>query len=79
MKIDVNKSGRIFDFLVSSGMLVLQYDPLAPPPITNGHGHGHVVGNRPYPPEKEKDHPMIQLGELLERPSLTEVKLNGGP
>ncbi|EIW68866.1 hypothetical protein TREMEDRAFT_31549 [Tremella mesenterica DSM 1558] len=27
MKIDVNKSGRIFDFLVSSGMLILAYDP----------------------------------------------------
>lgn len=29
LKIDVNKSGRIFDFLVSSGMLLLAYDPLA--------------------------------------------------
>ncbi|KAK8861484.1 hypothetical protein IAR55_002305 [Kwoniella newhampshirensis] len=27
LKIDVNKSGRIFDFLVSSGMLTLAYDP----------------------------------------------------
>ena len=27
MKIDVNKSGRIFDFLVSAGMLILAYDP----------------------------------------------------
>ena len=27
MKIDVNKSGRIFDFLVSAGMLILSYDP----------------------------------------------------
>ncbi|WVF66973.1 hypothetical protein IAT40_001716 [Kwoniella sp. CBS 6097] len=27
LKIDVNKSGRIFDFLVSSGMLQLSYDP----------------------------------------------------
>lgn len=27
MKIDVNKSGRIFDFLVSSGILILAYDP----------------------------------------------------
>jgi hypothetical protein len=31
MKIDVNKSGRIFDFLVTSGMMVLQYDPFAKP------------------------------------------------
>ena len=31
MKIDVNKSGRIFDFLVSSGMLILAYDPSAKP------------------------------------------------
>lgn len=29
LKIDVNKSGRIFDFLVSSGMLRLSYDPSA--------------------------------------------------
>ena len=29
LKIDVNKSGRIFDFLVESGMLTLAYDPLA--------------------------------------------------
>lgn len=39
MKIDVNKSGRIFDFLVSSGMLRLSYDPNAVvvlPPPTNG-------------------------------------------
>jgi hypothetical protein len=31
MKIDVNKSGRIFDFLVSSGMLILAYDPTVKP------------------------------------------------
>jgi hypothetical protein len=38
MKIDVNKSGRIFDFLVSTGMLRLSYDPnaLIPPQATNG-------------------------------------------
>ena len=29
LKIDVNKSGRIFDFLVESGMLDLAYDPVA--------------------------------------------------
>ena len=37
MKIDVNKSGRIFDFLVSSRMLILAYDrnaKILPP--TNG-------------------------------------------
>lgn len=28
-RIDVNKSGRIFDFLVSQGMLPLAYDPVA--------------------------------------------------
>lgn len=61
MKIDVNKSGRIFDFLVSSGMLMLQYDPLAP---------------KPCPQEKEQA--MIQMGDLMDRPSLSEVKLNGG-
>lgn len=63
MKIDVNKSGRIFDFLVSAGMLVLQYDPNQPPKAF----------------ENEDGHPMIQLGaELIDRPTLTEVKLNGG-
>ncbi|KAK4687393.1 transcriptional adapter 2-alpha, partial [Tremellales sp. Uapishka_1] len=50
MKIDVNKSGRIFDFLVSSGMLSLSYDPsvkgLGPGKeghvvqVTNGNGMG---------------------------------------
>jgi transcriptional adapter 2-alpha len=55
LKIDVNKSGRIFDFLVSSGMMVLNYDPLAKPP-----------------PE-----PTIILGMEADRPSLTEVKING--
>ncbi|ORY23443.1 hypothetical protein BCR39DRAFT_549321 [Naematelia encephala] len=42
MRIDVNKSGRIFDFLVSSGMLILAYDPSA-----KGLGpgkEGHVLG-----------------------------------
>lgn len=32
LKIDVNKSGRVFDFLVSSGMLILAYDPTVKPP-----------------------------------------------
>lgn len=63
MKIDVNKSGRIFDFLVSAGMLVLQYDPSQPPKTYDGE---HV-------------HPVIQLGsDILDRPGLAEVKLNGG-
>ncbi len=31
LKIDVNKSGKIFDFLVSSGMLILAYDPTVKP------------------------------------------------
>ena len=42
MKIDVNKSGRIFDFLVSAGMLHLAYDP-----SVKGLGpgkEGHVIG-----------------------------------
>jgi len=56
LKIDVNKSGRIFDFLVTSGMLVLQYDSMA------------------KIPEKE---PSIILGMEIDRPSLTEVRVNG--
>jgi transcriptional adapter 2-alpha len=59
MKIDVNKSGRIFDFLVSSGMVVLQYDPFAKPP-----------------PEHEKG---VSIGMEVDRPSLTEVRINGVP
>lgn len=49
LKIDVNKSGRIFDFLVSAGMLVLAYDPTVksvyPSLPVNGkeNGHGPVV------------------------------------
>jgi transcriptional adapter 2-alpha len=56
LKIDVNKSGRVFDFLVNSGMLILQYDPMA------------------KIPEKE---PSIILGMEIDRPSLTEVRVNG--
>jgi len=41
LKIDVNKSGRIFDFLVSAGMLLLSYDPLVkhvPLPVKDVNG-----------------------------------------
>ena len=34
LKIDGNKSGRIFDLLVSMGMLRLEYDPLDRPGLT---------------------------------------------
>ena len=40
MKIDVNKSGRIFDFLVSAGMLILAYDPTAKPAFPVGKENG---------------------------------------
>lgn len=56
LKIDVNKSGRIFDFLVTSGMLVLQYDPMAKMPEIQ---------------------PSIILGMEIDRPSLSEVRVNG--
>lgn len=41
LKIDVNKSGRIFDFLVSSGLLILSYDPTIkhlPLPLKDANG-----------------------------------------
>ena len=51
LKIDVNKSGRIFDYLVSSGIMRLAYDP-----SVKGIGpgkEGHVInangtGHPPY-------------------------------
>lgn len=76
MKIDVNKSGRIFDFLVSSGMLVLSYDPAAvaaAAAAAAASGGGGGGGTKPV------DHSVIQFRELPDRPSLSEVKLNGGP
>lgn len=65
LKIDVNKSGRIFDFLVQSGFLKLAYDPSARISINgkegmmNGHGYNHVNGE-------------------YARPGLTEVHLSNG-
>jgi hypothetical protein len=53
---DVNKSGRVFDFLVNSGMLVLQHGPMAKSP--------------------EMESSMV-LGLDIERPSLSEVRVNG--
>lgn len=45
LKIDVNKSGRIFDFLVQQGYLRLTYDPNAPapvdPPVTKTPAHAN--------------------------------------
>jgi hypothetical protein len=55
-KMDVNKSGRVFDFLVNSGMLVLQHGPMAKSP--------------------EMESSMV-LGMDIERPSLSEVRVNG--
>lgn len=55
-KMDVNKSGRVFDFLVNSGMLVLQHGPTAKSP--------------------EMDSSMV-LGMEIDRPSLSEVRVNG--
>lgn len=43
MKIDVNKSGRIFDFLVSTGVLKLMYDPTMKGMGPGKEGH-HVGG-----------------------------------
>ena len=51
MKIDVNKAGRIFDFLVASGMLTLSYDLVAKVAgaagatgqAVNGHGMPEVA------------------------------------
>lgn len=62
LKIDVNKSGRIFDFLVSAGILRLSYDPSAKGigPGKEGHIiHGNGLGHD-------------QVGEGV-RPGLAEV------
>jgi transcriptional adapter 2-alpha len=53
LKIDVNKSGRIFDYLVSSGIMRLAYDPSVKGigPGKEGHvihANGNGTGHAPY-------------------------------
>lgn len=47
LKIDVNKSGRIFDFLVSSGMLILAYDPTVKAILPPSKDPNSLFGNPP--------------------------------
>lgn len=56
LSIDVNKSGKIFDYLVNSGALRLAYDPTASKPTlgqshshTHTHAHAHPLGTVPPP------------------------------
>lgn len=80
LKIDVNKSGRIFDFLVSAGMLLLSYDPLVkhvPLPVkdVNGAYGGHLsveMANGQSTPHSAQSgmtngthHSAISLGPLV--------------
>lgn len=69
MKIDVNKSGRIFDFLVANGILKLMYDP-----TIKGLGpgkEGHHVG---VPIDVTTGRPLVQP-VVLQPTAIT----NGGP
>jgi transcriptional adapter 2-alpha len=43
LKIDVNKSGKIFDFLVSSGMLSISHDPSVK--VFGGGKEGQMISN----------------------------------
>ena len=86
LKIDVNKSGRIFDFLVMSGTLHLSYDPtvkgIGPGKeghmiMPNGHGHEQMNGGgdahptQPYQQQQQYQH-------IHSRPGLAEVHLPNG-
>ncbi len=62
MKIDVNKSGRIFDFLVTSGMLILAYDPTATKSLVPGK-EGHMMG--------------LAMDGIIHRPETHEIYMNG--
>jgi len=72
LKIDVNKSGRIFDFLVTSGMLTLAYDPAAKLSRTGKEGHvnGFALDGISSRPETQE---MYTNGFGRER------TVNGGP
>lgn len=76
LKIDVNKSGKIFDFLVSAGILRLSYDPSAKGigPGKEGHViHGNVNGYG-------QGHGSNGVGEGTGhgRPGLAEVHIPNG-
>jgi transcriptional adapter 2-alpha len=71
LKIDVNKSGRIFDFLVSAGILRLSYDPSA-----KGIGpgkEGHVIH-----PNGHANGANGAADSGYTRPGVTEVVITGG-
>jgi transcriptional adapter 2-alpha len=75
MKIDVNKSGRIFDFLVANGILKLMYDP-----TVKGLGpgkEGHHVG---VPIDITTGKPLPQAATMA--PAVAHMPpaiTNGGP
>lgn len=75
MKIDVNKSGRIFDFLVANGILKLMYDP-----TVKGLGpgkEGHHVGV-PIDITTGKPLPQAALQQTAMQHMPTAIT-NGGP
>lgn len=79
MKIDVNKSGRIFDFLVANGILKLMYDPTIKGlgPGKEGHHIGvpiDVTTGRPLPQAAAQ--PVVQQQPAAAPPP--SVTVNGG-
>jgi transcriptional adapter 2-alpha len=73
LNIDVNKSGKIFDFLVATGALRLAYDPAARPvPRPNG------LASVP-PPSGVNGVGGVKTNGALgkdERPGLVEVRVH---
>ncbi|OXG13046.1 transcriptional adapter 2-alpha [Cryptococcus neoformans Tu259-1] len=88
LNIDVNKSGRIFDFLVQSGMLVLAYEPqgkgkaslqAAAAAVAHGAANGMTTMDRQ---SQGKDMLMERVNGLgmtngLNKPITHEIRLNG--
>lgn len=88
LNIDVNKSGRIFDFLVQSGMLVLAYEPQGKGKASlqaaaAAVAHGAASGMTTMDGQSQgKDMLMERVNGLgmtngLNKPITHEIRLNG--
>jgi hypothetical protein len=86
LRIDVNKSGRIFDFLVTSGMLILSYDPTVkhiPIPIKDfngGFGTSGDLSNGHHHHSQQHPHSAggaVAGGGFGNTGSLGQIAING--
>jgi hypothetical protein len=85
LSIDVNKSGKIFDYLVHSGALRLAYDPTATKPTvgqSHAHAHGNSMSSVPPPLSNGvKQNGLVGMGIGMgkgeeNRPGLVEVRVH---